>query len=119
MRNGPSDSNDVSSEIARPVASVMNKIGTMDLEAEVVGPRVESVMEQAVDDELILFNPGTETYFTLNRSAREVWELADGSNTLQDIAAELAQRYEMSSDLLIEDVRTIVGSFREAGLLAV
>ena len=54
----------------------------MDLEAEVVGPRVASVMEQAVDDELILFNPGTETYFTLNRSAREVWELADGSHTL-------------------------------------
>ncbi len=74
-------------------------------------------MEQPVDDELILFNPATETYFTLNRSAREVWELADGSRTLKEIAEELAVRYELAADRLIEDVSAIVDSFNEATLL--
>ena len=89
----------------------MNEAGT------VVGPHADGVMEQAVDDELILFNPGTETYFTLNRSAREVWDLADGTRSLPEIAAELGERYGMNATDLEADVSGIIDSFREAGLL--
>lgn len=75
------------------------------------------MMEQAVDDELILFNPATETYFTLNRSAREVWELADGTRSLDEIARDLGSRYGMSAESLRDDVTTIVDGFVEAGLI--
>ncbi|NND02005.1 MAG: PqqD family protein [Acidimicrobiia bacterium] len=90
----------------------------MGQNGEVIGPRRADVMEQAVDDELILFNPVTETYFTLNRSAREVWDLVDGSRTVNDIARGLASRYGMDPEALIEDVRAIVDSFVAAELLA-
>ena len=43
-----------------------------------IGPHRSDVMEQAVDDDLIVFDPSSESYYTLNRTAREVWELADG-----------------------------------------
>lgn len=74
-------------------------------------------MEQPVDDELILFNPATETYFTLNRSAREVWELSNSTHTLDEIAKELANRYDMAPAALLEDVTAIVESFRDANLI--
>jgi len=84
---------------------------------DLIGPHVDGVMEQEVDDELILFNPATETYFTLNRSAREVWELADGSLSLEQIADSLAARYDMAGDTLVDDVKAIVVSFEDANLI--
>ena len=74
-------------------------------------------MEQAVDDELILFNPTTETYYTLNRSAREVWELADGTRSLDDIARDLGSRYGINAEALRDDVATIINGFADAGLI--
>ena len=74
-------------------------------------------MEQVVDDELILYNPDTESYFTLNRSAREVWELADGTMHAREIALTLAERYGIASVALEGDVADIVASFREADLI--
>lgn len=89
----------------------------MAQQADTVGPHAADVMEQAVDDEMIVFNPATETYFTLNRTAREVWELADGTRSVSDIAAELARRYDLDADLLTADVAEIVASFHDAGLI--
>lgn len=83
----------------------------------VVGPPLEGVIEQVVDDEMIVFNPGAETYFTLNRSAREVWELADGTKSVVEIAIELARRYEVETESLSDDVAKIVASFAEASLI--
>lgn len=84
---------------------------------DLVGPHAEGVMEQPVDDEMILFNPATEAYFTLNRSAREVWELADGTLSVEEITGELAKRYGMDQHELSEDVVAIIASFRDASLI--
>jgi hypothetical protein len=84
---------------------------------ELIGPHTEGILEQIVDDELILYNPETESYFTLNRSAREVWELADGTMHAHEIALTLAERYGIASLALERDVADIVASFREADLI--
>ncbi len=89
----------------------------MNVKEPLVGPRAPGVLEQAVDDDLIVFNPANEGYFTLNRSAREVWELADGTDTASGIAATLAQRYGVDAGELHADVAEIIASFREAGLV--
>jgi len=84
---------------------------------ETIGPRVRDVLEQAVDDDLIVFNPATDTYFTLNRSAREVWELADGTLSASEIAATLADRYGVDLEEIRDDIAEIITGFREAGLI--
>lgn len=83
----------------------------------VVGPHSEGVLEQLVDDEMIVFSPDAETYFTLNRSAREVWELADGTKSIGEITIELARRYEVEPDSLLQDVTNIVASFADGSLI--
>ena len=89
----------------------------MSESGELIGPHADGIMEQVVDDELILYNPATESYFTLNRSAREVWELADGTMHAHEIALTLAERYGIASAALEADVAGIIESFREANLL--
>ena len=84
---------------------------------EMVGPHSAGVLEQAVDEDLIVFNPASDTYFTLNRSAREVWELADGTRSASEIAAELANSYEVDLDRIREDIAEIITGFKETGLI--
>lgn len=84
---------------------------------ELVGPHVPGVLEQAVDEDLIVYNPATENYFTLNRTARGVWELADGTRTGAAIAAVLADEYGVDAADVVDDVNEIIASFAEAGLI--
>ncbi len=86
-------------------------------ENEKVGPRAPGVLEEPVDDELIVFSPATEDFYTLNRSAREVWELADGTLTAGGITETLATRYEEAPEAIAASVAAIIAEFREAGLI--
>ncbi len=82
-----------------------------------VGPHAADVMVQAVDDDLIVFDPNSESYYTLNRTAREVWELADGTRTAIGIAETLAARYEADSTQIAPDVAAIIANLADAGLI--
>ncbi|MCP3975303.1 MAG: HPr-rel-A system PqqD family peptide chaperone [bacterium] len=82
-----------------------------------IGPHAAGVMEQAVDDDLIVFDPDSESYYTLNRTAREVWELADGTRTATIIAETLAARYEAEPAQVAPDVAAIIANLAEAGLI--
>lgn len=84
---------------------------------EMVGPHAAGVLEQAVDDDLIVFSPANDTYFTLNRSAREVWELADGTRSASEIAATLADRYEVDVEQIRDEIFGIISGFRDTGLI--
>ena len=89
----------------------------MQTAEEIVGPHAPGVMEEAVDDDLIVFNPATESYFTLNRTAREVWELADGTRTEAAIVGVIADRYEVGIADVAQDVGEIISSFRTTSLI--
>ena len=90
-----------------------------DSTSRIVGPHAPGVLEQAVDDDLIVYSPSSESYFTLNRTAREVWSLADGTRTVDGIADELASRYGVEPSIVRADVAEIVQGFVEAALLSV
>ena len=82
-----------------------------------IGPHRSDVMEQAVDDDLIVFDPSSESYYTLNRTAREVWELADGTRTATGIAKKLADRYQTDTAQVAPDVAAIIANLANAGLI--
>ena len=89
----------------------------MEDSAAPVGPHAPGVLEQSVDDDLIVFNPTDESYYTLNRTAREVWELADGSRTVDGVVAHLAAEYGAEPADLHDDVAGIIAGLRETGLI--
>ncbi|HEX9856648.1 MAG TPA: PqqD family protein [Acidimicrobiia bacterium] len=82
-----------------------------------IGPHARGVLQERVDDEILLYNPATDTYFNLNPTATAVWDLANGDMTVEEIAAEIATEYGQLLDAVVDDVAKIAERFVAAGLL--
>ena len=53
----------------------------------------DGVMEQEMDQELILSDPGTGQIHVLNETTKVIWNLADGKHTLGEIEMEVRARF--------------------------
>ena len=67
--------------------------------------------------DVLLFDRDREQFVTLNATAADVWRLADGSHTLDEIVALLASSYQTDADSIGEDVAAIVDELIDGGLL--
>ena len=56
------------------------------------------------DPALVLLNPKSGEYFTLEAIGTQVWELCDGKRTVGDIVALLKEEYDESADVIEQDV---------------
>jgi coenzyme PQQ synthesis protein D (PqqD) len=79
--------------------------------------RLGSVNCYDLDDEVLLYSSGSERVFSLNSSAKAIWELCDGSHTIVEIGQELGERVGCSGDELFDDIINAISEFREHGLL--
>ena len=66
---------------------------------------------------MLLYSSRSERVFSLNSSAKAIWELCDGSHTIIEIGEELGQRLGCSGDELLYDIIDAVSEFRGHGLL--
>jgi PqqD family protein of HPr-rel-A system len=79
-------------------------------------PRTDVAIEDT-DGELIVLDKDAGKVHQLNKSASLVWRgLSDGLAT-DDIAATLADAFEIEHESAITDVRAAVTQLRELGLL--
>lgn len=83
--------------------------------------RLDNIQEYSVFDEVVLYCPEREMAFSLNASARAVWELCDGKYTVLEIGQELGRRLGCSTpellSELISDVKAAVFQLNRLGLL--
>ena len=79
--------------------------------------RLGGTEEHRLDDELLVYVPRSEQAFTLNRSAVAIWELCDGTRTVEEITEELGQCLGRSRTTLLTDVIKGVTRLHELGLL--
>ena len=87
-----------------------------------IRPRqVENVVLHVLEDEMVLYAPSSEVVLAVNNSARAVWELCDGSNTILEISNLLGERIDQpggeSFDSLLSDVGSAVFQFHQYGYL--
>jgi hypothetical protein len=68
-------------------------------------------------DEMVLYSPVHKMAFSLNSSARAVWDLCNGKRTLVEISQELGQRFNSSESELLSDVKATVIKLGQLGLL--
>ena len=71
-----------------------------------------------IDDEKVVYDPRTGEVHYLNATAALVFELCDGSGSVQEIAGDLAEAFGLPEDEVVGQVEGLVASLREAGLLA-
>ncbi|MBX2820650.1 MAG: PqqD family protein [Rhodothermaceae bacterium] len=62
------------------------------------------VIAQHVLDEMVLYDSEKEEGYSLNQSARSIWDLCDGQRTISDICSALAAPLSLDPGLLQDDV---------------
>lgn len=78
--------------------------------------RAAGVVACELRDELLVYAPDRELAFSLNRSARAIWELCE-DRTPGEIAEVLGEQLGVGSETLLSDVADTVRRFQELGLL--
>jgi hypothetical protein len=68
-------------------------------------------------DEAIIVNFTSSFFFNLNPVGTFIWERCDGQHTLEQIAADLTDEFEVSSEEAARDCREFIDSLVEQGLL--
>ena len=74
-------------------------------------------MAQHVLEEMVLYDEQTEIGYSLNASARSIWDLCDGARSIQDICSALAGDLQVEPELLQDDVLEAVNNLAQLGLL--
>ncbi len=77
------------------------------------------VVAQHVLEEMVLYDGETEMGYSLNPSARSIWELCDGQRTLEGICKAIGGELNVSADFLHEDVKIAVSQLVSLGLINV
>lgn len=74
-------------------------------------------------DETILYYPEQDAVLSLNRTARAIWEMCDGTRSLLKMSQELGQELGCTIDVayitILPGVETTVKQLRELGVLMV
>jgi pyrroloquinoline quinone biosynthesis protein D len=79
--------------------------------------RLDGAEEHPLGDELVVYVPPGETAYALNLSAVAIWQLCDGTRTVEEIAEELGPCVGSSGASLLPDVIQGVTRLHELGLL--
>ena len=80
-------------------------------------PRCKCVDVYDLGDELLIYSSDLELGITLNHSSKQIWQLCDGTHTLEDMATILSQELGCVPGALLEDICTSVMQFHKLGLL--
>ena len=86
-------------------------------DCEQVGPPRPNLLETEVDGDISIYDPGSERVVVLNKTASDVWRLADGQHTIDEIAELLARAYQVDVRSISDDVGQTVEGFVDAGLI--
>jgi len=79
--------------------------------------QLPGIVTSEVLDELVAYVPASSQAVSLNVSARAIWELCDGSRTVDDICNELSEPAGMPPEGLRRDVQAAIDQMRDLGLL--
>jgi hypothetical protein len=59
----------------------------------------------------------SEQYLALNGVAARMWSLLDGTNTIDDVAAVIAEEYDAPFATVRDDLASLLNDLNERGLI--
>jgi len=77
----------------------------------------EDIVWRMIEDKVVVIGKDAMAIHTLNRTASHIWELCDGVNSPDEIAAKLCDRFDVPPEEAIADVRETIGKFEQMGLI--
>jgi hypothetical protein len=79
--------------------------------------RNEQVVTQAAADAFFLFDLSHGEYYSLNDVGHRVWQLCDGSRSVDDLVSLICQEFEAPSEAVAADVLELLADLVAEGLL--
>jgi len=70
-----------------------------------------------IDGEIVIISPEDSQVHELNETAALVWKHADGAQTVEEIAAEIAAEFDVTSESAQRDVAELIAQLAERQLL--
>jgi coenzyme PQQ biosynthesis protein PqqD len=80
--------------------------------------RGEHIVARRGDDAVILLDPDSGHYYTLDDVGGRIWELCDGSRSVDEIADLLAAEYDAPAERIRADVIELLSELREGRLVS-
>ena len=77
----------------------------------------ETVLAQQVDDEIVLLDLHSESYFGLNNVGSRIWQLLQDGADREQIAEALSAEFEVEDQRLMRDVDALINQLLGAGLI--
>ncbi len=81
--------------------------------------RSSAIAARVLDGEMIVMSTRDSTLFTLNETATEIWQAADGRTPLEEIAGKLSEKFEVEPDIALRDAEECCRKLAERGILVV
>ena len=79
--------------------------------------RRQDVLAQSAGDAVVLLAPDSGQYYTLNEVGGRIWQLADGSRTVTEIARLVSEEYDASPEEIEADALAVLGDLADEMLL--
>jgi len=79
--------------------------------------KLDGFKSYTVLDEMVIYSTKNEIAFSLNQSAKAVWDLCDGRHTITEICRELGKIFDRSGAELRPDVESTITQLHKLGLV--
>lgn len=79
--------------------------------------RRDAVLSNDAGDTVILLQSETGEYFSLDEVGGRIWELADGTRTVEEITRALVDEFDAPLETIDTDARRILGELAREQLL--
>ena len=75
------------------------------------------LLDYRLADEMVIYDPVTSRAASLNETAGMLWELCDGTRSVQAVCVEIAQRFDVPVEEFDASIREGVERLCQLGLL--
>ena len=79
--------------------------------------KMDHLIQHDMDDEMLVYDPVVDRTHRLNVSASRIWELCDGTRSIEDIARVLTEQFEVEFETALQDARAVLQQLKEEQLL--
>jgi hypothetical protein len=79
--------------------------------------KAENIISRRVRDEVVIISDNGGSLYILNKTAAFIWDLCDSHDEIDDIAAGLCERFEVTAEEAREDVNKIVKILTKNGII--
>ncbi|MGQ9611166.1 MAG: PqqD family protein [bacterium] len=79
--------------------------------------RNENYIWRIIDGETIIMSPYGDKLYALNDMGTFIWELLDGSKTIEDIVSNILKDYDIEKNIVYNDVIRFIEKLLENNIL--